>query len=465
MARNSVNAETMRPPLGGPPDVFFKQPGAVAYPMITRAAGIYMWDEYGNQYIDVSSGPVVSNIGHGNAHVAERIAEQARTMDFAYGRVARHRPGLELAERIASLAGAGYERVCFASGGSEAMELALKFLRQYAVATGARTKRRIVSCAPSYHGGTVATLAITGDESLDPFLDGFAIPSTKVPAPFTYRVPNGLTAEDYADYCADALESTILALGPGNVLAFVIEPVGGVATGCLVPPARYFRRVREICNRHNVHLVFDEVLCGTGRTGKFLTAQHWPNDLPDLVVLAKGLGSGYAPLGAMLAPRSMVDRLADLTGFNFSHTYCANPIACAAGLAVLDEYDRLDLVGRAERLGAYLRAKLETLQASSPIVGEVRGLGLLMAIELVADRTTKTPLPLAAHAADAIRAHGLRNGLMIYSRRTNNGRYGDWFIVAPPLMIETFECDLLVERLGRTIGEFVAALRHRGVIG
>ncbi len=443
-----------RPTQGGPQDIFYADGNCVPLPVIQRAEGIYMWDERGTEYIDASSGPVVSNIGHGNVRVAQAMADQARTMDFAYSRVSRHRPNMALTDRIASLAGSGYERIALASGGSEAMEIAIKFLRQYVLATGAGKRRRIITCQPSYHGGTIATLAMSGDEALAPFLEGIAVVSDKVPAPLSYRLPRDHTVESYAQSCAEALERRIQELGPETVLAFVIEPIGGLASGCVVPPDEYFRHIREICNRYGIYLVFDEVLCGTGRTGRFLAAHHWPDSLPDIVVMAKGLGSGYAPLGAVLFPASMVDRLSESTGFNFSHTYNANPITCATGLAVLDEYQRLDLVTAAAERGTCLRDKLQALAVETPVIGDIRGRGLLMAVELVADRSNKTPLPGSFLPTEKIRIHGLNNGLILYSRRTAGGKYGDWFIIAPPLTISEAQCDELVSRLGNTFNDF-----------
>ncbi len=441
------------PAVGGTQDVFYASDNTVPLPMIERAAGIYLWDVEGNEYIDVSSGPVVSNIGHGNPRVIEAMAAQARKVDYAFSRVARHRANLDYAARLAQLAGPGFERVSLASGGSEAMENAIKFLRQYVVATGRASKRKIISCLPSYHGATLAMLAIGGGSGLDPFLSGMAVTSETVPAPFSYRLPADHSRESYANHCAAALERKIEELGAENVLAFVIEPVGGLSTGCVVPTDDYFRSIREICTRHGVYLVFDEVLCGVGRTGRFLAAHHWPDALPDIVALAKALGAGYAPLGAMLAPAAMVDELAALTGFEFAHSYNASPIACAAGLAVLDELDRQGLVAAAAERGTTLRTALKTLQMRSPIVGDVRGLGLLLAVELVANQETKAPLPLEFMATERIRMHGLRNGLMIYSRRTAGGKFGDWFIVAPPLTITAAESDELVQRLEATLAD------------
>jgi adenosylmethionine-8-amino-7-oxononanoate aminotransferase len=430
---------------------FYTRPGAVPMPVIDRASGIHRWDEEGNRYIDVSSGPVVSNVGHGNPYMADALAAQARTLDYAFPRLIRNRPNIDYVERLAALAGPGFERVYLASGGSEAMENAIKLLRQYAVATGRKAKTQVITCQPSYHGATIATLAMNGDIMLAPFLDGFAEVTPKIPAPLSYRVPDNHDADSYAEYCAGCLEAKINELGAERVLAFVIEPVGGLSTGCVVPPQRYFRRIREICTRHDVHLVFDEILCGMGRTGRFLAAHHWPDALPDIITMAKGMASGYSPLGAVLAPAALVDELADLSGFEFQYSYNANPISCAAGMAVLDLYQRLDLVNRSEIAGERLRHGLEEMQGQLPIIGDIRGLGLLLAVELVADRTNKAPLPNHIQPTDLVRIHGLNNGLIIYSRPASGGRYGHWFMVSPPLTITDEEIDELLGRLRSTL--------------
>lgn len=441
------------PDEGGPQDVFFGRDRAVKVPLplIERAEGVYQWDSDGKRYIDASSGPIVSNIGHGVTSVGDAMAKQVREMDFAYPRVARNRPNIDLCERIAHLAGPGFERVCLTSGGSEANEIAIKFLRQYALITGQPQRRHVITCMPSYHGGTFASLAWSGDDGIVDFLDGMIGISPKIPSPLTYRLPDNHTAESYAMFCADELSRTIRELGAETVLAFMIEPVGGVATGCNVPHESFIRAIRRICTENGIHLVFDEVMSGTGRTGKFLAAHHWPDALPDIAVLAKGLGSGYVPLGAMLAPAEMVDFMSEKTGFDYTHTYTANPVCCAAGMAVLDHTVDNDLMGNAAKMGDYLRQGLETLKDTSRLVGDVRGLGLLMAVEMVADRESKTPLPAQSEAADRVRVHGLDNGLILYSRRTSGGRFGDWFIVAPPLSITRDECDDLLDRLGATL--------------
>jgi len=449
-----ADSETIDTKIGGFQEAFYAKGNIVPTPLIERAEGIYMWDSEDNEYIDASSGPMVSGIGHGNARVAEAMADQARRMEYAYTRVARNRPNWDYAERLAGLAGPGFERVGLASGGSEAVDNALKFVRQYAVATGQPAKRHIISCQPSYHGATISTLAVSGDDAFTVFLEGFAQTSAKIPAPFSYRLPADHSRESYATACADALEAKILELGAENTLAFIFEPVGGLSTGCVVPPARYFRRVRDICDAHGVFLIFDEVLCGAGRTGKFLAAHHWPDALPDIVVKAKGLGAGYAPLGAMLAPARLVDELAGLTGCEFSYSYNAHPVSCAAGLAVLDEYVGSNLVQAAEVQGRAVRAGLKALQQRYPVIGDIRGLGLLLAVELVADPLTKAPLPAELKPTEKIRIHGLNNGVMLYSRATSGCKYGHWFIVSPPLNITDDECAEMLRRIDRTLADF-----------
>jgi adenosylmethionine-8-amino-7-oxononanoate aminotransferase len=449
---------------GGTQDIYYSRPAVVPLPMMERASGVYMWDEDGKEYIDASSGPMVSAIGHGNTRVIDAMAAQARKLDYAYSRVARNRPNLDYAERLAALAGPGFERVNLASGGSESVDNAIKFLRQYAIATGQTARRRIISLMPSYHGATIGTLAIGGNDGLAAFMEGFAVASDTVPAPSSYRIPGDHTPESYAAECARALETKIRELGPENVLAFVIEPVGGISIGAVVPPAQYFRDIREICTRHGVYLVFDEILCGAGRSGKFITAHHWPDALPDIIVKAKGLGAGYSPLGAMLAPASMVDELAELTGFNFSYSYNANPISCAAGLAVLDEFDRLGLVERACTVGATLRGGLEAIMERSPILGDVRGMGMLLAVEMVADKETKEPLPNELMPGERIRICGLDNGVMLYWRPTAAHWLGHWFMVAPPLTITDEECQELLRRTEAAVTAFHRELKSAGVV-
>ncbi len=436
---------------GGPQDLFFASSDKVPRPTLVRGDGVWLYDDAGNAFLDMSSGPVTANIGHGDTSVAQAMAEQAGQLAFVTARQARHQPNIDLAARVAQLAGPGFERALFSSGGSEAVEFAVKFLRQRALAAEEPERRHVITCMPSYHGSTIGALGLSGDPANAPFLDGFGQNHPKVPAPLSYRTPDHYTVESYALSCAQALDDTIQSLGPETVLAFMIETVGGLASGAVAPPESYLQAVRRICDRHGVALIFDEILCGAGRTGRFLAAHHYADAKPDLVILAKGLSSGYAPLGAVLAPAEMVDWLSARLGFGYTHTYSAHPVSAAAALAVLDRYEREDLGARAEHMGRYLRAQLEELAERSPIIGDVRGKGLLLGVELVADKLSKDMIKSSPPPTDIVRTRGLEHGLMIYSRRTAGGQYGDWIMATPPLIITEAECDELVIRLEKTL--------------
>ena len=256
----------------------------------------------------------------------------------------------------------------------------------------------------------------------------------------------------------------IRAEGPETVLAFIMEPVGGLATGALVAPDAYYAAVRDICTRHGVLLIFDEVMSGAGRTGEFLAAGHWPAARPDLVVLAKGITAGYTPMGAVLAPEAMTSRVVAAGGFMNGFTYFANPLSCAVGAAVLSELVERDLIGNAARMGARMRTRLEAIAASSPLVGDIRGKGLLLAVELVADKASKRMIPLERMAPYRMQALGLEHGLALYCRRTGGGAYGDWLMITPPLIVTEAEVDELAERLTATLDQYADELRRDGVI-
>ena len=449
---------------GGPQDLFFARSDTVPRPTLVRGEGVWLYDDAGNAFLDMSSGPVAANIGHGDASVAKAMAAQAERLAFVTARQARHHPNIDLAARVAHLAGPGFERVLFSSGGSEAVEFAVKFLRQRALAAAQPERRHVITCMPSYHGSTIGALGLSGDPANAAFLDGFGQHHPKVPAPLSYRLPANHTVDSYALACAQALDDTIQTLGSDSVLAFLIETVGGLASGAVAPPERYLQAVRRICDRHGVALIFDEILCGAGRTGRFLAAHHYTHVQPDLVIMAKGLSSGYAPLGAVLAPAEMVDWLSDRLGFGYTHTYSAHPVSAAAALAVLDRYEREDLGARAERMGHYLRARLDELAERSPLIGDVRGKGLLLGIELVADKASKAMIKSSPPPTDIVRTRGLEHGLLIYSRRTAGGQYGDWIMATPPLIISEAECDELVARLERTLAAATADLQSMGAL-
>lgn len=439
---------------GGPVQLFYQKPGAVRRPLVERGEGIYLWDTSGKRYIDASSGPIAANIGHGNPRVIEAANQQMRKVSYASRAFFENEANTLLADAVTALAGPGLERAFFVSGGSEATESAIKLARQFAVSQGQSGRWKVLSRNPSYHGSTLGATAISGDPVSEAMFGVMARLAPKVPAPFTYRVPEGHTPESYALECADALEDAILREDPQTVLAFFLEPVGGLATGALVAPDSYYRRVREICSRHGVLLVFDEVMSGAGRCGSFLAAHHWPDARPDIVILAKGLGAGYTPLGAVLASRHIVDVLAQAGGFMHGYTYASNPLSCAIGYAVVQETLGLKLMANAAAMGARLRERLQQIQLSSRVLGDIRGMGLLMAIEIVSDRDRKTIFSAQTRAIDRIVALAMERGLLLYSRRTANGMFGEWLMVAPPLISNAGQIDTIAGLIGETLAAF-----------
>lgn len=434
-------------PRGEPIQVFAAPPGTPAKPRIERAEGIRMWDAEGRVYIDASSGPVACNLGYGNRRVLDALKAQSEAAAFANVSHFESAANRQFAERLAEAAGPGYERVFVVSGGSEATEAAIKLARQIAVARGAPSRFKVIARQPSYHGSTLGALSLTGDPAAHAMFGPMMVPMPKVPAPVTYRRPDDLEPEAWAHVCADALERVIQDEGPDTVLAFIQEPIGGLATGALVPHDAYMHRVRGICDRYGVLLIHDEIMSGGGRTGDFLAHEHWPDCKADLVVMAKGVGAGYFPLGLVLAPRELVALVAESGGFQHGHTAFGNPLACAVGLAVLEETLERGLVANARTMGARLRGRLEALAERSPIIGDVRGKGLLMAVEFVADKERKAPFPTAAMAAQTVSRAAMEQGLILYTRRTNLGRDGDWVMVAPPLIVTAAEVDDIADRI------------------
>lgn len=434
-------------PKGGSVLGFYAPRGTPRPPRIDRGEGVFLWDTDGKRYLDATAGAVVANIGHGNPHVLAAMAEQAGRVTFAYPRFFESEHSIALADRVCALAGDGFDRAFFVSGGSEANESALKLARQYALVSGQPLRAKVISREPSYHGATLGALAVTGDAHTLGIYGPMVREMPKVPAPLSYRVPDGHTAESYAMACADALEDTIVREGPQSVLAFILEPVGGLSSGAVISPAAYYQRVRAICDRHGVLLIYDEIMSGAGRTGAFLAAHHFADARPDIVTLAKGLAAGYTPLGAMLVPNHIVDAVAEAGGFVHGHTYFTNPLSCAVANAVLDEVVRQDLTSQAQVRGEQLMARLREVAERSPIVGDVRGKGLLTAIELVADKDSRRQLPAGFNAPARLTEHGLRHGIALYNRRANRGAYGDIQLITPPLTITAAEIDLLAELL------------------
>ncbi|MCF3972597.1 aminotransferase family protein [Paracoccus salsus] len=426
-------------------------------PMLERAEGIYMWDTNGRRYIDGSSGAMVSNIGHSNPAVLAAMRAQMDRSTFGYRLHFQTESSEMLAARTAALAPDGLNKVFFVSGGSEAVESTLKMARQYALTQGQSQRFKVISRHPSYHGCTLGALAITGYTPMTAPFDPMMQRMPRIPAPRAYL--DGLDADDPASglHYADMLEARILEEGPDTVLAFIVEPVGGASTGALVPPSGYMQRIREICTRYGVLLIHDEVMTGGGRTGRFFGAEHW-DVTPDLIAISKGFGGGYVPLGAMIARDDIVDAVMTAGGFIHGFTYAGNPLACAAGCAVLEQIEEHDLVGNAARMGDMLASRLDGLMQRYPLIGDVRGKGLLMAFELMADRQTKSPLPANLNAHARLVDIAYDNGLIIYSRRTRGGMSGDHFLVCPPMIVDETQIDDIVERLDQSLARYMAEI-------
>ena len=426
-------------------------------PMLDQARGVYMWDTDGKRYLDGSSGAMVCNIGHSNSNVLAAMRRQMEKSTFGYRLHFETEASEKLAASLVELMPEHLTRVFFVSGGSEAVESALKMARQHALAIGQGSRWKVISRQPSYHGCTLGALGVTGYAALtDPFKPMMRI-MPKVPAPRAYL--DGLDADDEATghHYADMLEEQILAEGPETVLAFIVEPVGGASTGALVPPKGYMERIREICNRYDVLLIMDEVMTGAGRTGTFLGCEHW-GTRPDIVVMSKGIGSGYVPLGAMIVDERLVEPVLDAGGFAHGFTYAGNPLACAAGLAVVGEIRNQGLCDNAARMGEKLMTRLQALKQKHEIIGDVRGKGLLTAFEFMSDRDSKTPLSRDLNAYQRFVDIAYERGLIVYSRRTHDGYEGDHILVCPPLILNDGHLDEIIEGLDGSLEQFVHEL-------
>lgn len=412
-----------------------------------------MWDTTGKRYLDGSSGAMVSNIGHSNPVVLEAMRRQMEKSTFGYRLHFENEPAEEFARQISERMPTGLDRVFFVSGGSEAVESCLKLARQYAIAIGEASRWKIISRFPSYHGSSLGALSVTGMSLMSAPFSPMMREMPKIPAPTCYLDRDNLNDHERGLKYARYLRDEILRQGPETVLAFIMEPVGGASTGALVAPDSYYAEIRRICDEFGILLISDEVMSGAGRTGKYLATDHW-GLRPDLIAFSKGFGAGYVPLGAMVADRRIADAVIDNGGFVHGFTYAGNPLACAAGLAVMGEIDRLGLIDAARDQGAKLKGRLEGLMQRYGFIGDVRGKGLLLAFELVSDRDTMEPLPVKLDAHNRLVDIAYERGLIIYSRRTRGGRIGDHFLVCPPLITTDEQIDEIMTILTDSLDVF-----------
>lgn len=432
-------------------------------PVIVAGEGVYLIDRDGNRYLDASGGPAVSCLGHSHPDVVRALTEQLGRVAYAYSGFFTHDVMEALADRLVASAPAHQdrrlERVFFTSGGSEAVEAGLKLARQYFVEIGQPQRRHFIARRQSYHGNTLGALAAGGNAlRRAPYLPLLMAASHIAPC-YAYRGQAvGETEAAYGRRVADELEQAILAAGPETVAGFLAEPVVGATLGAVPPVPGYFARIREICDRYGVLLMLDEIMCGMGRTGT-LFAYEAEAIVPDMVMIGKGLGGGYQPVAALMIGDRIVDALAAGSGaFLHGYTYAGHTLACTAALAVQQVIERDGLVERARQLGDGLRARLDDRFGNHPHVGDVRGRGLFLGLELVAERSAKTPFDPAAQAAARLRDRALAHGLVCYPMGgTIDGRRGDHVILAPPYIAEEHHLDAMVELLGRAIDETVAA--------
>ncbi|MGB3427768.1 MAG: aspartate aminotransferase family protein [Burkholderiaceae bacterium] len=434
------------------------------YPIAASAAGCWITDATGKRYLDASGGAAVSCLGHAHPDVLAAMHAQIDRIAYAHTSFFSTEVAERLADSLIGSAPEGISHVYLVSGGSEAVEAALKLARQYFVEKGEPQRSRFIARRNSYHGNTLGALAVGGNAWRRRQFAPLLIDVEHVSPTYAYRDRrDGETDAQYGARLAQEFADTVERVGGENVIAFVAETVGGATSGALTPPAGYFKRIREICDHHGILLILDEVMCGMGRTGT-LHACEQEGVAPDLLAIAKGLGGGYQPVGAVLIGRKIIDAIAAGTGFfQHGHTYIGHPVACAAALAVQQVMARDGLVDRCAHQGRRLREALDEAFRDYPFVGEVRGRGLFQAIELVADRSTKAPFDSKLKLNVRIKRAAMELGLMTYPMGgTIDGAHGDHVLLAPPFIISDDELDLLIERLVEAVDVAVAtALRER----
>ena len=432
-----------------------------ALPVAASAHGVTLTDTQGRSYIDASGGAAVSCLGHGHPDVLAAMHAQIDRVAYAHTSFFTTEVAEELADELVANAPAGISHAYFVSGGSEAIEAALKMARQYFVETGQPQREHFIARRQSYHGNTLGALAVGGNEWRRRQFAPLLIPVTHVSPCYEYRDRQAdETLEQYGQRLVAELSDTIERLGPHTVIAFVAETVVGATAGALTPVPGYLRGVRELCTRHGILLILDEVMCGMGRTGT-LHACEQEDVVPDLLVVAKGLGGGYQPIGAVLAQAAIVEAFERGSGlFQHGHTYIGHPVACAAALAVQRVIRRDGLLDAVQRQGQRLHERLTQAFGDHPHVGDIRGRGLFRGIELVADRGTKQPFDPALKLHARIKANAMARGLMVYPMGgTIDGQRGDHVLLAPPFIVGDAELDVIVERLQ---GAVDAAIKDAG---
>jgi adenosylmethionine-8-amino-7-oxononanoate aminotransferase len=417
---------------------------------------VYLVDREGKRYLDGSCGAAVSCLGHSNERVRNAIKSQVDALEFAHTRFFTNEPMEALAEDLVSDAPSGLTKAWFTCGGSESVEAALKITRQYFVEAGQPQRRHVIGRLQSYHGTTAGALSAGGNIGRRAVFEPLLLGAMHHISPcFSYRGQrDGESENAYGDRVANELESKILELGPDTVAAFVAETVVGSTLGCVPAVPGYFKRIREICDKYGVLLILDEVMCGMGRTGRRYACED-EGIAPDFIALAKGLSGGYLPLGAVLIADKVHKAIED--GSNavmHSHTYTGHPMSCAAALAVQQEVRERDLLANVRKMGGMLKSALSEQFGTHRYVGDIRGRGLFLALELVRDRKTKEPFDAELKLAERIRVRAMENGLICYPMGgVVDGKRGENVMIAPPFIIEERHVFELVDKLNRTLDD------------
>jgi adenosylmethionine-8-amino-7-oxononanoate aminotransferase len=431
-------------------------------PVAVGGEGVYLIDGAGKRYLDASGGAAVSCLGHGHPDVIAAMHAQIDRLAYAHTGFFTSEVAEQLADHLAAKAPEGLTNVYFVSGGSEAMEAALKLARQHFVEIGQPERTLFIGRRQSYHGNTLGALAVGGNEWRRKQFAPLLIDVLRVAPCYAYRDQrDGESETQYTQRLLDELEATIQAAGPQRVLAFCAETVVGATAGAVPATAGYFKGVREICSRHGILWIDDEVMCGMGRTGTLHAVEQEglaAGTGPDLMIIAKGLGGGYQPIGAVLAHERVIAPLRKGSGlFQHGHTYLGHPTACAAALAVQRVIERDGLLANVRRRGEQLMTALRARLGAHPNVGDIRGRGLFVGVELVRDRASKATFDPAQKLHAAIKARAFANGLLVYPMGgTIDGLHGDHVLIAPPFIVSAAEVQTIVERLALSIDEALA---------
>ena len=437
----------------------FPRHSHIATPIAVSGEGCYLIDSNGKRYFDGSGGAAVSCLGHNDAEVKAAIIDQLEHLAFAHTGFFSSAPAEALADALAKAAPGSLNRVYFVSGGSEAVEAALKLARQYFVERGMPEKQYLIGRRQSYHGNTLGALAAGGNTWRRAQFAPLLFDSHHIAPCFAYREQQDDETEfAYGRRAANALEDEILRLGPDKVMAFIAETVVGATLGAVPAVDGYFKRIREICDRYDVLLILDEVMCGMGRTGT-LFAYEAEDIQPDIVTIAKGLGAGYQPIGAFLCSDHIYQTIADGSGFfQHGHTYLGHPTACAAAYAVVQKMTQKNLPARVQMMGAKLRQALQDAFGQHPHIGDIRGRGLFLGLEFVQDREQKTPFEPHMSINRKIKAAAFEAGLICYPMGgTIDGKSGDHLLLAPPFILDDTHIDEIITKLSTAFASTLPA--------